>query len=57
MKQKENKFSKLTPHESHKSALHPFINSLSKLYIQTLSYSSTLFPEFRPLTKYFQYNK
>ena len=53
MKQNEKTNAKLTPHQSHKPELHPFINSLSKLCNQTLSYSSTLFPELRPLQMIF----
>ena len=57
MKQKEETYAKLTPHESHKPELQPFINSLSKLYSEVLSVSPTRFPELSSFTKDFQYTK
>ena len=53
MKQKEETYAKLIPHESHESELHHFINSLPRLYNEALSFSSTLFPELRPFTNDF----
>jgi len=56
MKQQEETYAKLIPHESHESELHHFINFLAKLYSEALSFSCTPFPEL-PLTNDFQYNK
>ena len=49
MKQKEETYAKLMPHESHKLELYPFINPLSKLYSESYEFFSHNFPELPPL--------
>ena len=57
MKQKDKTYAKLIPHESHESELHHFVNSLPKLYSEALSFLIHTFPELKPFTNDFQYNK
>ena len=53
MKQKEETYAKLIPHESHESELHHFINFLAKLYSEALSFLPHLFQNSNPLQMIF----
>ena len=57
MKQKEETYAKLIPHESHDSELHHFINFLAKLYSEALSFLPHLSQNSGPFTNDLQYNK